>query len=320
MHPHRPFFDLLGAKLGYKSMDDWYKLRQRDILKNGGAHLNEFVVSPSKALRTVYPDHNWTLWKFHFVPLRYWEDISNLRSFFDWVGTQLEYKQMEDWYSISLSQIQKLGGKGVMLTHFHDSPTKALHTVYPEHKWLPWRFNSISHGFWEKVDNQRIYLDWLFSQLGYSNMDDWYQLTQEHVMKHGGTRLLSFYNGSHSTALQSIYPQHEWMLWRFHMLPQSYWKKLMNNPKEQELIIHWLGDKLGTVSLSSWYRISMRQIHKLVRIESSDMLAYMLRTVYPSHNWDLDKLSKQGGISKASQRELVIAMKQLFPQHSRCPI
>jgi len=65
------FFDTLFVKLGYKYMDDWYKVTQEDIYKNGGMGLlnNYYAWSPSRALLSVYPEHEWDLKKFNNKPL-----------------------------------------------------------------------------------------------------------------------------------------------------------------------------------------------------------------------------------------------------------
>src|SRR3979490_2008551 len=71
----KTFFDDLGVQLGYKSMEDWYNVKAKDIQNNGGGGLltNYYRNSPSEALQSVYPEHNWMLWKFKTVPMGYWE-------------------------------------------------------------------------------------------------------------------------------------------------------------------------------------------------------------------------------------------------------
>ena len=46
-------------------------------------------------------------------------------------------------------------------------------------------------------------------------MDDWYNVTQEDIQKNGGIALLQQHSNSPSKALQNIYPEHDWELWRF---------------------------------------------------------------------------------------------------------
>ncbi len=57
--------------------------------------------SPSLLISTVYSEYKWLPWKFQHVPNGYWEDMKNQKKFMDWVGKQLNYKDMEDWYKVT---------------------------------------------------------------------------------------------------------------------------------------------------------------------------------------------------------------------------
>src|SRR4051812_40710496 len=70
---HQDFLDTLHTQLGYKCMDDWYKVTKQDILKNGGGgFLHYYQSSPSSALLNVYPEHNWELERFKNKPSKLW--------------------------------------------------------------------------------------------------------------------------------------------------------------------------------------------------------------------------------------------------------
>src|SRR4051794_29811376 len=101
------FFDRLGKKLGYTKMEDWYNVRQEDIYKHKGKILliHLYQGSPSKALQHIYPQHNWKLWKFKMSPKGYWEKTENQKEFLNWVGDQLGYKCMEEWYKVGQEDI-----------------------------------------------------------------------------------------------------------------------------------------------------------------------------------------------------------------------
>jgi hypothetical protein len=58
--------------------------------------------SPSLLLAAVYPEHDWLPWKFDKCPQKYWDNVNNKRKFMDWAATQLNVKEMNDWYSVSL--------------------------------------------------------------------------------------------------------------------------------------------------------------------------------------------------------------------------
>src|SRR5689334_11532477 len=114
---HKAFFEGLKVKLGYKSMDDWYKINQGDIFKNGGKWLlaEHYNDSPTKALLSVYPEHNWILERFKNKPKGHWKSEQNRRSYFDWLGIQLGYKDMNEWYQITAQDIHQNGGAGLLL-------------------------------------------------------------------------------------------------------------------------------------------------------------------------------------------------------------
>src|SRR5690348_14680825 len=51
--------------------------------------------------------------------------------------------------------------------------------------------------------------DWLNNKLGYSQTEDWHKVTGENIHRYGGADIPETYNQSiSSTALESIYPQH----------------------------------------------------------------------------------------------------------------
>lgn len=78
-------------------------------------------------------------------------------------------------------------------------------------------------GYWEKEENHVAYFKWLGEELGYHSLDGWYNVTVADICRHGGSRLLhAHYNGSPSKALQSVYPEHNWLPWRFSYNPNGF--------------------------------------------------------------------------------------------------
>jgi hypothetical protein len=56
-------------------------------------------------------------------------------------------------------------------------------------------------------------------------------------MKNGGSSLLdSCYSKSLSRALQCVYPEYNWQLWRFVRVPNKYWEK----DTHQRQFLDWL--------------------------------------------------------------------------------
>ena len=52
-------------------------------------------------LSSIYPEYNWHPWKFSQSPRGYWDDIRNQRKFMDCVRSELNIRDMSDWYKVS---------------------------------------------------------------------------------------------------------------------------------------------------------------------------------------------------------------------------
>src|SRR5690348_1974552 len=95
---HKVFFEKSGVQLGYKCMDDWYKVRYKDIQKKNGGRLilsDYYCNSASSALQSIYPKHNWDVKRSRQKPPRIWKNKENQRKFFDRLPVQLGYKCMD---------------------------------------------------------------------------------------------------------------------------------------------------------------------------------------------------------------------------------
>lgn len=129
----RSFFDWLSKMLSFKHWSDWYNVTEHD-LHLGGPHSISYVGHPATTLANVYPKFNWMLWKFKDLPKDCWEKVANnlyeQKRLVNWLAEQLSIKSLEDWYRVSLEQVQRL---------IAIKPTKKLvsilQQVYPEHKW-----------------------------------------------------------------------------------------------------------------------------------------------------------------------------------------
>src|SRR6185437_13291629 len=87
------------------------------------------------------------------------------------------------------------------------------------------------------IINQRYYFDCLAKELKFSRPEDWYQVkvsglsrilsikTLDIINEHNGSGILHMYKLSLANALQTIFPEYKWQVWRFHQAPKGFWDK-----------------------------------------------------------------------------------------------
>jgi hypothetical protein len=65
----------------------------------------------------------------------WWGSLDNQKQFFEWAGTQLGVRSIEDWANISSKQVEDLGGSGLLGRYPGNSLVGYLQAVYPSHQW-----------------------------------------------------------------------------------------------------------------------------------------------------------------------------------------
>src|SRR5690606_5518646 len=154
--------------------------------------------------------------------------------------------------------------------------------VYSKHHWIASKFVHHHPNFMQDSQDKRVlkgnydrhFFDRLAVKLGYKCMEDWYNTTAEEIHKNGGSR--RFYRSSPAPILQKVYPHHQWMTWRFKILPKGYWQSLKKDSQETLKMMEWLAKELTIKSLDEWCRVSLQQLTRWVRIESSNELVELL--------------------------------------------
>ena len=206
---HRIYADWLGIELGYKNIEDWYKINV-DLISNnygGGLLSGHYYNTPSQFVKSIYPEYNWIEWKFTQTKRGFWKDINNHKKYMNWLKIELGYKNMEDWYNINVKILHKNDGYGP-IQFYNNSLIQLLKSVYPEYNWIEWKFTCVPTNFWEDKKNHRKYADWLGIELGYKTMEDWYKVDNKLIKKNNGCGLLHIYNNSPSQFVTTIYPEY----------------------------------------------------------------------------------------------------------------
>jgi len=228
----RRFFEELGKKLNIKSLEDWYNLTYKDLVKyGGGTILRQYANSPIRTLKTIYPDHNWEEWKFTQVPANFWKDMNNQRSFFESLAKKLNIKGQEDWYRVSFQDISENGGLGLLSQHYGSSPSKAIMSVFPEYNWQPWSFEKVHRHYWDESSNIQELMKWLTETLQIKHLDDWYNVSLSQLY-HLGAKTAIERNGGLFQLLSKLYPEHKWDSEKLNLSgkTQQFLKNKKNSP------------------------------------------------------------------------------------------
>jgi hypothetical protein len=139
----------------------------------------------------------------------------------------LGYKTLDDFYILSTDYIRQSGAKALLDYYFEGSLSFALQSVYPNYNWLLWRFEeNVSKGFWDSKHNQLLFMEWLGKKLDIKHLDDWYSKQRQDIENNGGSTFLYKCGNSILNLLQTVYPDHNWIWYKFKNVPKGYWNKL----------------------------------------------------------------------------------------------
>jgi hypothetical protein len=287
MGSQKIYMEWLFKQLGYQTEEDWYKVTQQDFKDNqgGGLLATYYNGSPYQTIKALFPENEWLPWKFGQTYTRFWNSVTNQKWYMEWLFKQLGYQTEEDWYKVTQQDFKDNQGGGLLANYYKDSPYQTLKALYPEKEWLPWKFGMSYQGFWKSVENQKWYIDWLFNQLGYQTEKDWYKVTQQDFNDNKGHGLLNYYNNSPYQTLKSLYPEKEWLPWKFGMTYHNFWESIEN----QKWYMEWLFKQLGYQTEEDWYKVTTKDFSDN---NGDGLLNYYdrspyqnLKFLYPEKEW-----------------------------------
>ncbi len=243
----------LGDRLGFKTWEDWYRVRARDFVENrGGALVGRSRGGGMVALIVSrFPEYEWHEWRFNHVPTGFWDDPVNRRRYLKWLGDRLGYEEPEDWYGLRVEHLLENHG-GSLLMRYKGSPPRVVMSNFPESVWLEWRFAVTPKHFWSGLDNRSQYLKWLGERLGFETPDDWYRLSYDDLAENHGHNLLLKYSASPCCVIKASFPEHDWLEWRFSRAPLGFWDDAGNRQRYLE----WLKERLGFEKTEDWYTLT----------------------------------------------------------------
>jgi hypothetical protein len=159
----REFLDGLGNQLGFKILEDWYKIRISDIKKRGGMGLiSKYKGSAYKLIKSVFP-YEWHEQKFyHTSKSKNWRNKEFRIALVKRLAKKLQIKDPNEWYRVSLDQIEEIGDNPKLFIKY--SLKTLLEEAYPNHEWAPLGFLGSTKKATQRL--LRIAIEELFPQSG----------------------------------------------------------------------------------------------------------------------------------------------------------
>lgn len=158
-----------------------------------------------------------------------------------WLSTRLGRKEAvpDEWYSVTQADFVTNHGSYLLGTLYNGSPFQLLSTLYPEASWHPWRFHLAPRGLWRDKSVQKQFLLWVEHELGYTQPEDWYQVSYRQLVALGGESLL-LRSPSLYDLLIEHFPTYQLQPWFFNTVPTNYWKSKEN----RKAYVEWLVRKV----------------------------------------------------------------------------
>jgi len=246
MDNQRKYLFWLEKKLDIKY---WYQLTNKMLIANyGKGLLAHYDGSIRKLIGVCFPEM--VEWTMRSVPLQFWHNKNNRLRYIHWLGEQLGYCNIDDWYKLDGKILRRHRGHG-FLVYYRFCPFNAMIDLFPEYKWLPWLFPRVSSNFWNSKQNKTMYLKWLGDKLGFTRYEDWYRLQNRTIVRNHGTQLLHTYK-TIAGLLMDCMPEFRWEKEKFIVIG-----------KQQQILAKVVREILPN------YEILQNYWHPLVRYETN---------------------------------------------------
>jgi hypothetical protein len=75
----------------------------------------------------------------------------------------------------------------------------------------------------------------------------------------GDSLLKNKYESSVHLLLAAVYPEYDWLPWKFCRCNEKYW----DDPKNHKKFLDWAGKQLNIKEMSDWYKV-IQKVNKIV--------------------------------------------------------
>ena len=112
---------------------------------------------------------------------------------------------MSPWYGASYDFICRAGGRSV-LRCYNDSIYSMLRNIYPNQKWLPWKFKYLPKKITRNDEVKRLAVEYLEVELKIENVDDWRRISSAKLQDLGLNYIVN-QNGGLWSLLKEVKPE-----------------------------------------------------------------------------------------------------------------
>lgn len=203
----------------------------------------------------------------------------------EWLGKRLRIRTLPDWHRVKGDDFLRNHGYFLLVKCFGRSVFRAVSETFQERQWNEWQFDAVPKGFWRNPQNRLRYMQWLEKQLGIETLSDWYRISKEDFLRHGGSGMMSLFRCP-SRAVKATFPDHEWVPWFFVEIPHGYFA----DPTNRRLYMDWLGKRLGFQKPEDWYAVTHRTFEEnagqyILQHYYGQSPVAALREYYPDYDW-----------------------------------
>lgn len=123
---------------------------------------------------------------------------------------------------------------------------------------------------WRNLSYQRQFLDSLASKRNITDPNQWYDITAtvihpispshlQDLIHSGGLGLIRLYKHSIHSLLSAVYPEHNWLPWKFRKGNAGYWDDI----QRQKTFLDWAATQLNVKNVNDWLKIKKKVIFAL---------------------------------------------------------
>eukprot|EP01114_Cavostelium_apophysatum_P008517 TRINITY_DN2104_c2_g1_i1.p1 TRINITY_DN2104_c2_g1~~TRINITY_DN2104_c2_g1_i1.p1 ORF type:complete len:621 (-),score=144.76 TRINITY_DN2104_c2_g1_i1:93-1955(-) len=284
----RNFLLEIQPDLNVRNWKDWYNVTYDQVKQLGGfGALAPHDHSLGKALADLIPEHKWQLWKFRSIPRGLFQDPRQRVEFVHSLEEEFNIKSSDDWYRISLRDIEKKGG-GAVIEHHKNSLSNILKEAYPDHQWISARLDKWGVAYYRNPEHCKDFFDRFFVNFGLKDWEGWYDVTLEDIKNEGGADLLSNFEGAapHIQALKAAYPMLPWKPWKFKNCSVVF--------RDAAIQRRFMEDAFHLLKFADWTDWYKLKVAALEDIGGGELLRYhgysivkAVTSLFPEHPWNL---------------------------------